>query len=400
MIRCKCGYSSNPNSICCTECGRPFQKNRLAITSMWTVIVAILLIAVPVLGLLLLLVGVFIAVLGIISSYKIKTGFSQSVASLVLGALLLLPTFIINIGYLVTNIENKQKQSAEVQALEGYNISDSSSPSELSEFITKCQSSNAIDLDEYPAIKLNYDKALKLQKDIELKDSFLQELGFVMQIELDNVTSDSSEEELRKYHKSVCAIIDKSEKYQDMLDQNSLQTIQDLQEKLTNVLTEIDEKRSKAAESRKKYLLSRISKEYNEFDDYYWYKHKSYPPYVNSRSYVQVYFQVTNGSPHNLRLRLNYKSKDWVFSEIYKIKTDITSYEFIGRSVHDVCYGSIVEWIDFSVEPSDEPILLDMGQSNITKIRYQGDHRYDDRTVSSEDKTAILEVLELYHILK
>ncbi|AOZ96219.1 zinc ribbon domain-containing protein [Butyrivibrio hungatei] len=134
------------------------------------------------------------------------------------------------------------------------------------------------------------------------------------------------------------------------------------------------------------------------------YKPASYPEYTNIRSFVLPYISVKNGVG-TLHLKANYYGNDWVFwdtlifaidEERYEMKIDLfdsTDTDVDGRA-------KVVENYDFCpLEDTDIKILDKIIKSKETIIRFKGNNKYYDMTITEEDKQAIKDIVTAYRNL-
>ena len=170
-----------------------------------------------------------------------------------------------------------------------------------------------------------------------------------------------------------------------------------------------DEERAKAKVAEEKKKQARISalkaktrKKYVKFDDITWYEHTSQPQYMDTRSFIAVYFLIdNNGSAQNLRIKNVFTADSWLFVESYEIKTDSQTYE-IDKGSFDVKRDNdteIWEWYDDPVDDKTMAMLRDISTSKSVIIRYNGQQYRHDRTIGAAEKKSIAEMLELYALL-
>lgn len=156
----------------------------------------------------------------------------------------------------------------------------------------------------------------------------------------------------------------------------------------------------------KQALIDELSRNveitYDDFGEFYWYEHSNFPAYINSKSYVYVYFSVKDGVAYNLRIKNVYTADDWLFIQAYTVKTDnevYTIYKDYFDVKRDYASDGIWEWYDEPVEGKTKKMLLDMATSDVTMIRYGGENYHRDRTLNQEEKDSILEMIELYTLM-
>lgn len=91
-----------------------------------------------------------------------------------------------------------------------------------------------------------------------------------------------------------------------------------------------------------------------------------------------------------LRLNIQYVADDWLFIEKFIFNVDGKTYTIsstkYGEFKRDNGSGQIWEWLDRSVGASELKIIKAVANSKSTKVRFQGDKYYKDRTISSREK--------------
>ena len=115
------------------------------------------------------------------------------------------------------------------------------------------------------------------------------------------------------------------------------------------------------------------------------------------RSFALPYLGV-QGDYAWLRLVCDYTSDDWIFFEKITFAVDDERYyKFFSYYdvVRDNAYGTIWEYVDIEVGEAEIELLRAIADSERTIIRFEGDDYYDDITVSSSDKQAIKQMLEI-----
>lgn len=99
-------------------------------------------------------------------------------------------------------------------------------------------------------------------------------------------------------------------------------------------------------------------------------------------------------------VRFSYISNDWLFAKDIEIKTDNNKYS-INPSYNDWerdnSSGSTWEWYDAPLSKSTVDMYNDMANSSQTLIRINGDTYYDDRYLTSEEISALKQILSIYN---
>lgn len=147
------------------------------------------------------------------------------------------------------------------------------------------------------------------------------------------------------------------------------------------------------SEAKRKAALSKLSKNYDAFQDITWYKSPLSTKYRNANAFY-IYFGVSNGSPAGLRLVIQYYADDWLFIDSVKINVDGKVFDVGVYDWERDNDSDIWEWID---EPlSDRSLIEAIIGSKSSVIRFNGSQYYDTKTISSSQKRALRDVLEAF----
>lgn len=154
-------------------------------------------------------------------------------------------------------------------------------------------------------------------------------------------------------------------------------------------------------EARAKAALSKLKADYDKVEGTTWYEPSAMPKYIDTRSYVLPYIGRKDSGHSWLRLKMNYTGDNWIFW------TDITfvidgERHYKSFSYYDITRDNdsdVWEYADISVSDSDIELLTKIANSKETIVRFEGDNRQKDITISAADKTAIKQVLDAYAIL-
>ena len=160
------------------------------------------------------------------------------------------------------------------------------------------------------------------------------------------------------------------------------------------------EEANKEKEKKAKEALAKLNSEYDKVQDVTWYKPTSYPQYINTRSFLLPYLSQTDYGM-SLRLKINYTGNNWVFFEKIIVVVDDERYtrEFDYFEVtRDNGSGDVWEYVDFSPSLSDIDMLNAIANSSETIVRFEGDSKHFDLTISSKDKQGIKNVLTAYEL--
>lgn len=151
--------------------------------------------------------------------------------------------------------------------------------------------------------------------------------------------------------------------------------------------------------------LAKMRKETDEVRGLTWYHSKTQPYYVDTRSYVLPYIALRDYSSSPILLvRFNYTGDKWVFFEKVTLMVDgkryYKTFNYFDMT-RDNGGGDVWEYAHIeNPSSSDIDMLWAIANSTKTIIRFEGDDRYRDITVSQADKNAIKEVLNVYEMMK
>lgn len=170
---------------------------------------------------------------------------------------------------------------------------------------------------------------------------------------------------------------------------------------------EAEYKKLKKAEAAK--LLANLRVEGDEVRNINFYYPMALPYYsslgywaADVRSFVLPYIGMQGDSVW-MRMLCHYTADDWIFFEKITFAVDDERY-YKYFNYYDVVrdneYGDIWETGDIEVGESELEILRAIADSEKTIVRFEGDEYYDDIIISSTDKQAIREMLQIYDALK
>ena len=159
------------------------------------------------------------------------------------------------------------------------------------------------------------------------------------------------------------------------------------------------EKQKKIDDARKK--LSYFRKETNYYGDVNYYQDRRIPTHTNI-DFIYPYIAETDNN-YLLHIRFMYASND-IFKGI--IIADGHKYTFLELITYwaerrdkdnDTENGG---WIDIGANDTDIFILQKIANSKFAKIRYEGRQYYNDRTITSKEKSIIKKTLDIYNGLR
>ena len=148
---------------------------------------------------------------------------------------------------------------------------------------------------------------------------------------------------------------------------------------------------------------------YDQVQNITWYYPSSAPEYVNTRCTVYPYIGKYDSGRLYMRMKFNYTGDRWVFFDNIIVSIDGSNYTLptgAGEHKRDNQGGDVWETLDMSVDESGTnyeqaiALMLPMiARSEQTIVRFQGDERQYDLTVSQADKDGILDILYGYEYL-
>lgn len=148
-------------------------------------------------------------------------------------------------------------------------------------------------------------------------------------------------------------------------------------------------------------LLDGFRKQEDEFNGVTFYSHPSSPRYRN-RNGIYCYFGISDNQPatSQLRFAVQYYADDWLFVDSYIFLIDGERVPYTPGNVEtDHSGGKIWEYSDEPVTSSMMTMLKEIAAANEVKIRFNGSQYYKDKTLTSDQKSAIGEVIKVYELL-
>lgn len=165
--------------------------------------------------------------------------------------------------------------------------------------------------------------------------------------------------------------------------------------------TSSKEKDSKSATP----TLSNLARSYDKMKGIAWYQSKQAPKHRNANGIFVYFGKNDNGTVTPLRFVAQYKADSWLFISRAWAKVDTEKLDLpqstSGRSYdkweRDNGYGGIWEWTDVAITSSaDISVIRKLATGKDVTIRFEGSKYYDDKTLSSAQKKALLEVITVY----
>ena len=178
-------------------------------------------------------------------------------------------------------------------------------------------------------------------------------------------------------------------------------------DRVTNlqVLTDAKARLEELKQQEVQKLLSNMNVENDAVRGMKFYYPKAIPRgssywYTNVRSFALPYIGTnTSGGKPWLRMIFNYTGSNWIFFEDITVAVDDERYYFYYDYFdveRDNNGGEVWEYVDDSVASYTLEMLRDIVDSETVIIRFEGDSKYRDITMSASDKEAIRQVLEAY----
>lgn len=163
------------------------------------------------------------------------------------------------------------------------------------------------------------------------------------------------------------------------------------------------ETKKKAEEEAKRHAqaVANMRKTVDEVTDITFYEDKRSPEYINSNAFMAFISQKPD-EPPVLLARFMYTGDNWIFIEKYTIKADDESFEIspsYSEFNRDNQVGSVWEYYTTVVDKEMHDIINAVINSKKTVIRSKGQERHQDRTVTTEEKKALQNVLDAFKAL-
>lgn len=155
---------------------------------------------------------------------------------------------------------------------------------------------------------------------------------------------------------------------------------------------------NKISNSEYKKLEKQLKLKTDEFETNSFYQDPSSPKFINMNAFYIYYSKLSDDSDNaRLLIKTQYYGDEWLFIESVSYSIDGEVYSGDGdfeewESDND---EMIYEW-STGFDPAYN-ILVKILKSKSTKIRYNGRQFYDDRYITSAQKSAIYRVLKVYY---
>lgn len=169
----------------------------------------------------------------------------------------------------------------------------------------------------------------------------------------------------------------------------------------TSVAVQKKEAANTAIKNAGEASLQNLNPEYDKVEKITWYYHKNHPEYIDICCYIYPYIGRRDNGETWLRVILNYTNDQWIFWEkaTFSVDGENTYKSFSRNELIRDNDTEVWEYADFSPDASDILLLKSIANSTETIIRFQGDNYHYDHVVTSNEKTAIMDVLTAYDYL-
>ena len=144
----------------------------------------------------------------------------------------------------------------------------------------------------------------------------------------------------------------------------------------------------------------------DEFTGIGWVRHKKRAKYVNENG-IEIYFQIDeDGKSKNLRFRVQYTSKRWLFFDKVRFSVNVEGSEafrtlYYPKNKKRDNDSTVWEWFDDSVSTSEEKIFIALlSNSKTAKMRLSGSTKHVDKTITKSQIKAINQTLRLYEAMQ
>ena len=158
--------------------------------------------------------------------------------------------------------------------------------------------------------------------------------------------------------------------------------------------------RQEEEKQRQEKALSRLRSSYDKIQKTTWYEPKSAPKYINNNAFY-IYMGASDGEyPYYwLRWKMVVCGSDWTFFDKVIINVDGENH-YKNFDYYDVERDNegyqVWEYVDIKVTDEDRAILDAIASSEETIIRFQGDSKYSDRTLTQVEIKDIKAILDVY----
>ncbi len=134
----------------------------------------------------------------------------------------------------------------------------------------------------------------------------------------------------------------------------------------------------------------------DEFENRTWIEPKNRPKYTNTNR-IYCYFQLTDNTASNFRLRIQYASDDWLFIENFKFNIDGNrNITFVPEKMERDNDSSIWEWCDEHIDTEYKFLISALAHAKKAKVKFEGQQYYNTRNLTPEELKYIKKTYEFY----
>lgn len=134
----------------------------------------------------------------------------------------------------------------------------------------------------------------------------------------------------------------------------------------------------------------------DQFKGTAFYTHPQSPENVSDRSELFAYI-AEKGNARTLRIKLQYRDKDWLFIEKFMVHINGKNHEFSpAMERHVLRNGGIVEWCDMDAGPKGQAFLRDLVKAGKGTLRHDGSQFQKDRELADDEIDRIGAVLDAF----
>lgn len=171
---------------------------------------------------------------------------------------------------------------------------------------------------------------------------------------------------------------------------------------LANLKAEEAARIEREQEAIRKNAFSSMRTETDKVLGITWYYPKNFPSKSSARSFLLPYIGVQNNKCW-LVLRCNFTSSNWLFFESIIVSVDgynyNASFDYFDIMRDNAAY-SVWEWIDYDPTKTDIEMLQKIANSKEAILRFNGENKHYDLTITQADKQAIKDIFIVYDSLK
>ncbi|MFE9276149.1 hypothetical protein ACQKLN_03670 [Paenibacillus glucanolyticus] len=269
----------------------------------------------------------------------------------------------------------------------------------IATLLTGCESSSSLSAtnEELESTKESLEK---LKTENESLKKQLDELKYGPEKLLAEANSQFKSGDIKKLKKTHETI---AKKYPDSKEEKQIKALfEKLQKQIDYKAAEekvAAEKLAAVEKERQKKATASMRTRTDEVTGSTIYEDKSSPQYINDNGF-NIFFVTSEGSDIPvLFARFQYTGDNWLFINKYTIRADNQTFT-VSPNYSDVNrdnqVGGVWEYYDVIVDKEMYDIINVIIDSNKTIIRFQGDERHQDRTVTSQEKKALQNVLDAY----